>query len=120
MATVALTSPQPTDTLPPSPATVVQDDFFLAQGIWSDCAYCTFRDGAFVFGPSPVSGIFLQELSICGSCGEPITYRMRVDAAYGEGETEPERGFGLLLGWAEDHVLIVEISPSQSIDVWRL
>jgi len=130
-SSVTLPAPQPTDTQGTIPTLVVHDDFYLPPGVgndcaecfpefWSDCLYCSLRYGGFVFGPSPVSDVFVQEISICGACGLPITYRMSVDAAYGEGENEPERGFGLLLRFVEEnYFLIVEISPSQSIDVWR-
>ncbi len=106
---------------------MVHDDFYLTLGIWGDSPNVWYRDGAFVLGPSPGSDVFLQVESVCGSCGLPITYQMEVDATYGAGAAEPERGFGLILRWAqqdyvpveEDYVLIAEFGPGQSIDVWR-
>jgi hypothetical protein len=140
--TLPPTQPPPTDTglpalpptiaLPPAPATptrapqpppgpiVFQDGFAFDQGAWSGCDYCSIRDGALHFGPCPISGAFIQHYAVCDACGQPITYRMSVDATYGEGDSEPGRGFGFLLRATADYILIVEINPFQSIDVWRL
>lgn len=135
-AAAATDTPLPTDTpttthtpLPPTatstrtptatPGPVVfQDEFLGSSDAWEFCEECTWREGALVMGPYPVSGANIQHVAICGPCGLVRNYRMAVDIAYGDGPSE--RGFGLLVRLTDDYISTFEITPWQTAFLWHL
>jgi hypothetical protein len=95
-----------------------QDDLSRASTAWLDCDYCTFRDGVLHLGPYPIEGAYLQHNVVCAPCGAARHYRMAVDVNFAEGVSD--RGFGLLLRQTDEFMLTMEITPWQTVDVWRL
>ena len=95
------------------------DDFSSDSGAWSECEECTVSGGQLQMGPWGISGADTQHFAICDACGEPVYYRMSVDLTYIDGVSEPGRGFGLVLGLNNDRLLILEVSPYQSLDVYE-
>jgi hypothetical protein len=114
-------TPEPTRR--PAPAVPVgpisfSDDFSRRSGNWLECDECTVSGGEMHMGPWGISGADIQHLAICDPCGQPIYYRMGVDLTYVQGVSQPGRGFGLVLRLTNEHLLILEVSPYQSLDVF--
>jgi hypothetical protein len=87
------------------------------EGNWLNCEVCGWKNGALLLGPYPVSGAYLQQYTICGPCGWVTHYRASVDATYLEGPSE--RGYGLLLRLTDEYLTTLEITPWQTLNVWK-
>lgn len=109
-------TPPPTRTATPGPLRY-EDDFSSDTGNWLDCDNCEIENGVFTMGPFPASGAYIQHSAICKPCGMVENYRMSVDANYVEGPSE--RGFGFLLKWTNDYLLTLEVTPWQTVMVWK-
>jgi hypothetical protein len=118
-ATTTLTSiasPEPTATLSLHPIQLY-DDFSSYQVNWLNCEVCEYKNDALYIGPYPVSGAYQAHFAICQECGLVTYYRISVVATFEEGVST--RGYGLLLRYTEDYVITVEITPWQTVDVWK-
>jgi hypothetical protein len=109
-------SPEPTPT--PGPFTYL-DDFTSDTGNWGDCGICQWKNGRLHMGPAPVSGAGDEHLGICNACGMTRNYRMSVDITFLEGPAFLGRGYGLLLKLTEDKMLVFEINPWQTAELWE-
>ena len=127
-ATPTLTS-TPTDTPTPVPPTdtpeptatpgpvMFEDDFSRLSPAWLDCEVCEIENGALLIGPYPASGAYLQHNILCANCGLVSNYRMAVDVAFKDGVSD--RGYGFLIRLTEDYMLTLEITPWQTVVVWK-
>jgi hypothetical protein len=95
----------------------VEDDFSQGLSAWLGCEVCDVKNGALLMGPYPIEGAYLQHNAICRLCGLARFYRMAVDVNFVEGVSD--RGYGLLLRYTEEYMLTMEITPWQTVDVWK-
>jgi len=112
--------PPPTPTPPPTATPgplVVTDDFEGVSGFWGNCAHCSRLQGTFHVGPFPASEAYVQQMVLCEECGDAFNYRITVDAAFVEGVSE--RGFGILLRSTDEYFMTLEVTPWQTVDVWK-
>lgn len=93
------------------------DPFDRDTGNWEGCEECVWSEGQLQVGPWPTSGAYIQHNIVCVECGLPRFYRMAVDIMYEEGPSE--RGFGLLIKWNEEIMITAEVTPWQTLAVWR-
>ncbi len=119
-ATTTLTStasPEPTATLSLHPIQIYDD--FSSYGInWLICEECMYKNDALYMGPWPSSGAYIQHFAICQDCGLVTYYYMSVIATYEDGPSE--RGYGLLLRLTDEYAITLEITPLQTVAVWKL
>jgi hypothetical protein len=93
------------------------DSFDSDNGYWQGCEECRWQEGQLLLGPWPISGAYYQHNVLCAQCGTPRFYRMAVDVLYEEGPSE--RGFGLLIKWNDEEMITAEVTPWQTMAVWR-
>lgn len=105
-----------TVTATPGPV-VFTDDFSEVSHSWLGCEVCDLWNGSLQIGPYPESAAYQQQAVFCGPCGEVTHYRMAVDVTFKEGVSD--RGFGLLLRLNEDSLVPLEITPWQTVAVWK-
>jgi hypothetical protein len=113
-------TPEPTQTSTPTPTPgprAFRDDLAEDRGSWLNCEECEWKSSALFYGPFPVSGAYVQHYALCGECGWVTNYRASVDATYVDGPSE--RGYGLLLKLTDTYMMTLEITPWQTLDVWR-
>ena len=119
-ATTTLTStasPEPTATLSLHPIQLYDD--FSSYGVtWLNCEVCEYKNDAFYICPYPVSGAFKSHPVVCQECGKVTYYRMSVVATFQDGQSD--RGYGLLLRWADDYITTLEILPWQIVYIYKL
>lgn len=105
-----------TPTVPPRPIHF-QDDFSHDTGSWIACGKCEWENGALYMGPYPASEAYVQQITYCLDCGLVTNYKISVDATYEEGPSE--RGYGLILRETDEYLMTCEITPWQTVDVWK-
>lgn len=96
----------------------VQDDFSQDVGDWLWCEHCEWKSGKLYMGPYPASGAYLQHIVVCAECGVVTNYKMRVEVTFEDGQSE--RGYGFLLRMTDEYLMTAEITPWQSVAVWKL
>ncbi len=109
-------TPTPLPTATPGPL-IVSDNFEGSSGFWSNCAYCSRLQGTLHVGPFPASQAYVQQMVLCNECGDAYNYRVTVDAAFVEGVSE--RGFGILLRSTDKYFMTLEVTPWQTVAVWK-
>jgi hypothetical protein len=110
-------TPVPTPTRPAHPVQV-QEDFSQDVGDWLWCEHCEWKGGKLYMGPYPPSGAYLQHFVVCAECGVVTNYKIGVEATFEEGQSE--RGYGFLLRMTDEYLMTAEITPWQSVAVWKL
>jgi len=108
-------TPIPTATVTPGPI-VIQDDFSMDTGRWTECGQCKIENGALKMGPYPTSNDGGGYLAICSDCGVVQDFKMGVDATFIDGYTD--RGYGLLLREVNGDYVDVEITTWQVYGAW--
>ncbi len=93
------------------------DDFSTPSGSWLDCGQCEWKDGALLMGPFSIEGAYQVHTAICGPCGLVRNYRMSVDVAFVDGQSD--RGYGLIVRVTDEYFLVVGMFPWQGIGLWR-
>ncbi len=107
----------PTATLEPHPIKL-HDDFSSELINWLMCEECIYKNDALYMGPWPSSGAYIQHFAVCQDCGLVTYYYMSVIATYEDGPSE--RGYGLLLRLTDEYAITLEITPLQTVAVWKL
>ncbi len=116
--------PPPTQTNTPAPTPtpgpiLLSDDFSQPSDIWGECEICSWEEGALRMGPADLSGAGEQHIIICEACGLPINYKMGIDVTFLDGPSEPGRGYGVAVKVNEEMMMIFEINPFQTADLWQ-
>jgi hypothetical protein len=108
----------------PRPPTATPGPFTLADDLtrltdrWSGCDFCVWGTNGLEMGPFPASMANLPQILYCETCGQVANYQMAVDATFGEGPSE--RGYGFIVKETDKYLLTAEITPWQTVDVWKL
>jgi hypothetical protein len=108
--------PTPTASVTPGPV-VIRDDFNQDTGRWTECDYCSLRDGVLYLGPVPSSDSARGYYAICKDCGQVEYFKMSVDAQFVEGASD--RGFGLLYDESRGDYRDLEILTWQLYGLWH-
>jgi hypothetical protein len=119
--TITPLPPTPTDTPLPTVTSgpfLFQDYFSKKTTDWGTCDYCAWDAGLLVLGPQPTLQAGTMLPLYCVTCGHVANYRMSVDAKFGDGPSD--RGYGFVVRETADYILTVEITPWQTVAVWRL
>lgn len=114
---IPTSTPLPSATPLPRPISL-SDDFSQDNLSWLICDYCDRKNNAFYMGPWPASGAYIQHFALCEECGLITNYRVSVDATFEDGESE--RGYGFVLRLTDEYLITAEITPWQTVDVWKL
>lgn len=120
-ATIPTETPTPSRTPTPTKSVhpiQVREDFSQDGGAWLWCEHCAWKSGKLYMGPYPASGAYVQHVVVCARCGLVTNYKVAVEVAFGEGQSE--RGYGFLLRMTDEYLMTVEITPWQSVAVWKL